>query len=87
MAISKGEIIREISSLKLDTEEKSAMIAASASALEEECGYINALGEGSESGVQATQAMIGAIHSLRDAAAVMLSLSRACTDCIASLSK
>ena len=84
---SNEEVIRAVSSLKVRSTELSSRFSASAQNLNSSLNQISALVRGSNTGMQAAQALSVACQSLRNAAASIQTLSRACDDCAKSLSK
>ena len=85
--ISIAELIREVSSIKLTSDELATMVTAAEHAIAMNSVTIATLVVGSRSGQDAVASVNIAAKSLSDAAASVRTLSKTCDDCIANLSK
>jgi len=85
--LSIEEIIREVSSIKVTSEELATMVGAASQALSHNASSIGVLVKGSRSGQEAVASVNIAAKSLGDAAVSIKALSRTCDDCVANLAK
>ena len=85
--LSIEELIREVSSIKLMSDELAMMVGAAGQGLTQNAVSVAMLVKGSRSGQDAVASVNIAIKSLGDAASSIKTLSRTCDDCIANLSK
>ena len=85
--ISIEELIKEVSSLKMSSEQLSYMLSQSGNDLHNQTNYISNLVRGSRSGMDAVTSLNVASKSLLDAAASTKTLERTCDECVAQLSK
>lgn len=85
--ISIEELIREVSSLKMTSEQLSTMFSEAGQSLQESNNAITALVRGSRTGQEAVMSLGVASRSLMNAAASIKTLERTCDECIAQLSK
>ncbi len=85
--ISYEELIKEVSLLKVSSEELSIMFSAAAQELQGSTNAITAIVRGSRSGEEAVTSLSVACRSLLDAAAAVKTLERTCDECVAQLSK
>ena len=85
--MSIDEIIREVSSIKMTSDQLSVMVGAANSALANQSSRIASLVKGSQSGQDAVMALSVAARALADAASSMRAVSRACEESISTLSK
>ena len=85
--LSIEELIREVSSIKLTSDELAVMVGAAGQTLSRNVVSIAALVKGSRSGQDAVTSVNIAAKSLIDAASSIKTLSRTCDECIANLSK
>lgn len=84
---SINELISEVYSLKVSSEELSEMLAYAGSNLQDNMHSIAALVTGSRTGMEAVSSLGIASKSLLDSAASIRTLGRTCEDCAAQLSK
>lgn len=87
MMASVDELIREVSSLKMSSEQLSTMFSSAGQNLQESTNVIAELVRGSRTGQDAVVSLGIASKSLLDAAASVTTLGRTCDDCVAQLSK
>ena len=85
--ISIDELIREVSSLKMSSEQLSTMFSGAGQNLQGSTNTIAALVKGSRTGQDAVASLSVASKSLLDAAASITTLGRTCDECVAQLSK
>lgn len=85
--LSIDELIREVSSIKVDSDQLSTMIASAGTSLSTQSNTISGLVRGSRTGQEAVMALSVASRSMSNAAASMKTLSRTCDECVANLSK
>ena len=85
--VSIDELIREVSSLKMLSEQLSTMFSGAGQNLQESTNAIAALVRGSRTGQDAVASLGVASKSLLDAAASITTLGRTCDECVAQLSK
>ena len=85
--VSMNELISEVSSLKISSEEISEMLAYAGSNLQDNMHAIAALVTGSRTGMEAVSSLGIASKSILDSAASIKTLVRTCDDCIAQISK
>ena len=85
--ISVEELIKEVSSLKMSSEQLSTMFSGAGQALQGSTNAISALVRGSRTGQEAVASLSIASKSLIDAAASVKTLERTCDECVAQLSK
>lgn len=85
--ISIEELIREVSSLKMSSEQLSTMFSHAGRDLQERTNAIAALVRGSRTGMDAVSSLSVASKSLLNAAASITTLGRTCDECVAQLSK
>ena len=85
--LSIEELIREVSSIKLTSDELAVMVGAAGQTLSRNVVSIATLVKGSRSGQDAVTSVNIAAKSLIDAASSIKTLSRTCDECIANLSK
>jgi len=85
--ISIDELIKEVSFLKISSEQLSTMFSAAEQNLQGSTNTISALVRGSRTGQDAVASLSVASKSLLDAAASIKTLGRTCDKCIAQLSK
>ena len=84
---SVNELISEVQSLKVSSEELSEMLAYAGSNLQNNMQAIASLVAGSRTGMEAVSSLGVASKSLLDSAASIKTLGRTCDDCVAHLSK
>lgn len=85
--LSIEELIREVSSIKVTSDQLSAMVGSANVSLSNQSSVISNLVRGSQTGQEAVMSLGIAARSLADAASAMKTLSRTCDDCIGNLSK
>ena len=85
--VSMNELIGEVYSLKVSSEELSEMLAYAGSNLQDNMHAIAALVAGSRTGMDAVSSLGIASKSILDSAASIKTLGRMCDDCIAQMSK
>ena len=85
--LSIDEIIREVSSIKVSSDELSSYIANTSMTLSGQTSNIAALVRGSRTGQDAVMALTTAARGLTDAASSMRALSRISENCLHNLSK
>ena len=85
--ISIDELIREVSALKMSSEQLSTMFSGAGQNLQGSTNAISAIVRGSRTGQEAVASLGVASKSLLDAAASIKTLSRTCDECIANLAK
>lgn len=85
--ISIEELTKEVSSLKVSSEQLSGMFGMASEELNKSTMSIAALVKGSRSGQDAVSALGMATKSLRDASMTIRDLSRTCDECVVELSK
>ncbi len=85
--LSIDELIREVSSIKVDSDQLSTMIASAGTSLSSQSNTLAGLVRGSRTGQDAVMALSVAARSMSNAAASMKTLSRTCDQCVANLSK
>ncbi len=85
--VSVEELIREVSGLKMSSQQLSTMFSAAGQGLQGSTNAIAALVRGSRTGQEAVSSLGAASKSLLDAAASIRTLERTCDECVAQLSK
>jgi hypothetical protein len=81
------EIINAAQSIKSTSEQLATMTGSAAQSLQQQGGAISNIVRGSNTGMEAVQAISVASRSLMNAATSMQSLGRSCDSCINNLSK
>lgn len=84
--MSIEELIREVSSIKMTSDQLSTMVGSANVSLSNQSSMIAILVKGSQTGQDAVMALSVAARSMADAASSMKALSRTCDECIANLS-
>lgn len=85
---SVDEIIREVSALKVTSEQLSVMFSSAGQSLQQSTTSIASIvGQRSRSGQEAVASLGAASKSLLDAAASITTLGRTCDECVTQLSK
>ncbi len=85
--ISIEELIKEVSSLKMTSDQLSTMFSGAGQNLQGSTNAISTLVRGSRTGQDAVASLSIASKSLLDAAASIKALGRTCDECVAQLSK
>lgn len=85
--LSIDELIREVSSIKVSSDQLATMVGAANVSMANQSGMIANLVQGSRTGQDAVMALNVASRSMAEAASSMKTLSRTCDDCVANLSK
>ena len=81
------ELIREVSSIKVASDDLAMFVGASNTRLASQSAQIAAIVQGSKTGQEAVMALSVAARGLADAASSMKALSRTCDSCISNLAK
>lgn len=81
------DLIREVSSIKVSSDELAMIVGAANMSLASQSANIAAIVRGSRTGQEAVMALSVAARGLSDAASSMKALSRTCDTCIQNLSK
>ena len=81
------DLIREVSSIKVSSDELAMIVGAANMSLASQSANIAAIVRGSRTGQEAVMALSMAARGLADAASSMKALSRTCDTCIQNLSK
>lgn len=85
--ISVDGLIKEVSSLKVSSEQLSFLLSAAGQELQSSTNMISTIVQGSRTGQDAVVSLGAASKSLLDASASIKTLERTCDECVAILSR
>ena len=85
--ISYEEMIQEVSSLKVSSDQLSTMFRYACDELNQNYRHISAVVKGSHTGQEAVISLEAAIRSLQEAVVSINVLSRTCDECVSQLSR
>ena len=85
--ISFEELIREVSSIKVSSDQLASMVISAGNGLSANATNISMLVRGSRTGMDAVMGLNVASRSLNEAATSIRTLSKTCNECVAHLAK